>query len=76
MPQLELAERLEEANLFLVTHVSIIQLTQVIFRSWIASFRIFLLWFTLKTFKYCVPTLLYFQIEISNFLPEKTLNSN
>ena len=32
--------------------------------------------FCVKAFKYCVLTLLYFQLEISNFLPEKILNSN
>ena len=40
------------------------------------SIFIFLLCFALKAFKYCVPAFLYFQIEISNFLPEKILNSN
>ena len=72
MPQL--TERLEETNLFLVTHVSII------FRPKSFSGREqhlsgFLLCYALKTFKYCVSTLLYFQIEISNFLLEKILNS-
>ena len=75
MPQL--AERLEEANLIIPSYPGFNYFpTQVIFRSWIPSYRIFLLCFTLKTFKYCVPTLLYFQTEISNFLPEKILNSN
>ena len=41
-----------------------------------ASFRIFLVSFALTAFKYCAPTFLYFQIEISNFLPEKILNYN
>ena len=45
--------------------------TQIIFRSWIASFKIFLVSFALTAFKYCAPPLLHFQIEISNFLPEK-----